>query len=126
MQNFVLKPTDNTPTVLFDPVKNIFEITGASHPENPAKFYNPLLNWIDEYAKSPNKLTQVYFKLEYFNSSTAKYLLNILWGFEKIQKENPINKVIFFWYYKEEDLDALASGERYAQLTTCQFHLVKI
>ena len=125
MQKLVLQETDNTPKVIFDPEKSVFEMSGSSHPENPAKFYNPVLTWIDEYAKTPGKLTQVSFKLDYFNSSTAKYLLNILWGFEKIQKENEKNKVIFDWYYKEEDLDAYASGERYSQLTTAQFRLIK-
>ncbi|MBI2272017.1 MAG: DUF1987 domain-containing protein [Bacteroidetes bacterium] len=124
MQKLVLEGTDNTPKVIFDPENNIFEISGSSHPENPAKFYNPLLNWIDEYAKAPNKVTELSFKLDYFNSSTAKYILNILWGFEKTAKEG-VNKVIFHWYYQEEDVDAFASGERYAQLTTSEFRLVK-
>lgn len=124
MQKLVIQPTDNTPKVVLDPDKSNFEISGSSHPENPAKFYNPILNWIDEYVKAPNKLTEVSFNLEYFNSSTAKYILNILWGFEKITKLGT-HKVVFYWYYKEEDLDAFASGERYAQLTTTEFRLVK-
>lgn len=124
MQKLVLEESDNTPKVIFDPEANIFEISGSSHPENPAKFYNPILNWIDEYAKSPNKVTELSFKLDYFNSSTAKYILNILWGFEKAVKEGT-SKTVFQWYYNEEDLDSFASGERYAQLTTSDFHLVK-
>ena len=124
MQKLVLEESDNTPKVVFDPEKNIFEISGSSHPENPAKFYNPILNWIDEYAKAPNNVTELSFKLDYFNSSTAKYILNILWGFEKAAKQGT-SKIVFQWYYIEEDLDAFASGERYAQLTTSDFHLVK-
>lgn len=124
MKKFFIEGTDNTPKVILDPEKNIFELSGSSHPENPAKFYNPILNWIDEYAKAPNKTITIHFKLDYFNSSTAKYLLNILWGFEKITKAGT-GKITFQWYYKEEDLDALASGERYAQLTTSEFRLIK-
>ncbi len=124
MLNLIIKETDNSPKVVLDPSANCFEFSGSSHPENPAKFYNPILEWIDEYAKTPNAFTEVSFKLDYFNSSTAKYLLNIFWGFEKIQKENPENKVTFVWYYKEEDLDSFASGERYAQLTTAEFRLL--
>ncbi len=125
MSNFVLKESDNTPKVVFDSEKNVFEFTGSSHPENPAMFYNPILKWIEGYAKNPNRSTKISFRLDYFNSSTAKYLLSIVWGFEKIQKSNPANKVEFIWYYKEADLDACASGERYAQLTTAEFRLVK-
>jgi|ERR1035438_4876016 hypothetical protein len=124
MQSLIVKESDNSPKVILDPEKKIFEFSGSSHPENPAKFYNPILEWIDGYALAPIELTEVSFKLDYFNSSTAKYLLNILWGFEKIMKANPENKVVFIWYYNEEDLDAYASGERYAQLTTAEFRLV--
>jgi len=125
MQKLVLQETDNTPKVVFEPEKNIFEFSGSSHPENPAKFFNPILTWVEEYAKKPNKETNISFKLDYFNSSTAKYLLNIIWAFEKIIKANPDNKVNILWYYKEEDLDAYASGERYGQLTTVPVQLIK-
>lgn len=125
VQKLVVEKTDNTPKVVFDPEKNIFELSGSSHPENPAKFFNPILNWIDEYAKAPNKHTIISFKFDYFNSSTAKYILNVLWGFEKIAKAGS-SKITFQWYYLEEDLDAFASGERYSQLTTSEFKLIKI
>ena len=125
MQKLILKETDNTPTVILDPEQGLFEFSGSSHPENPAKFFDPIILWIEEYAKHPNTLTTVHFKLDYFNSSTTKYWLNVIWGFENILKTHDNYQVVCKWFYKEEDLDALASGERYAQLTTVKFELVK-
>lgn len=125
MESLIIKETDNTPLVSFNTNTNHFEIIGSSHPENPLKFFNPIVNWIDEYAKNPAKSLKVTFKLDYFNSSTAKYILNILWGFEKISKSNPSVAITIDWYYKEEDLDAFAAGERYAQLTILKVNLIK-
>ena len=125
MESLILKETDTTPNVIFDINKNVFEISGSSHPENPLKFFNPILAWLEEYGKNPSNNILLSFKLEYFNSSTAKYILNILWAFEKMTKGSAVVKINVNWYYKEEDLDAFAAGERYAQLTTLQINLIK-
>ena len=34
----------------------IMEIKGRSIPENSIEFYKPLVDWLDEYAKSPKEL----------------------------------------------------------------------
>ncbi|MBI4645194.1 MAG: DUF1987 family protein [Bacteroidia bacterium] len=34
----IIEPTDETPKVVFDPEKNIFEISGRSMPEDTVKF----------------------------------------------------------------------------------------
>src|ERR1039458_8236255 len=103
MDNFILQETEDTPKIVFDPAKNIFEISESSHPENPIAFFKPILSWIEEYAKNPNPLTEVSFKLDYFNSSSAKYFLNVLRSFEQIRKINPVNKIVFHWYHKSEE-----------------------
>ena len=125
MESLIIKETDTTPNIIFDTTKNVFEVTGSSHPENPMKFFNPILTWLEDYGKNPAQNILLTFNLEYFNSSTAKYILNILWAFEKMAKEHSLIKVEVNWYYKEEDLDAFAAGERYAQLTTLKINLIK-
>ena len=124
MENFVLQETEDTPKIVFDPANNIFEISESSHPENPIAFFKPVLGWIEEYSKNPIPLTNVAFKLDYFNSSSAKYILNIIRGFEQIQKTNPVNKVVFHWYHKEDNPDSYTAGERYSQLTDSEFHFI--
>lgn len=125
MEKLLIEETVNTPKIVFNPQENVFEISGSSYPENPIKCFSPILAWAEEYVKQPNKLTELTFRFQYFNSSTAKYILNILWVFEKIT-ETSTNKVVVNWYYDEETPDGYAAGERYSQLSSLEFRLVKV
>ena len=42
ISKFELKPTRDTPEVIFDPTNNIFSIKGNSLPEDAASFFNPI------------------------------------------------------------------------------------
>ena len=67
-----------TPTVLLDPENGILELAGRSIPENTESLYKPLLEWVEEYVQNPQPTTTVNIKFEYFNSSSAKYLIRFL------------------------------------------------
>ena len=67
-----------TPKVILDKDKGQFEISGHSLPENVLEFYNPIIKWIEEYLKQPNKQTEFHFRLIYFNSSSSKIILDLL------------------------------------------------
>ena len=58
MEAITFEGTAKTPTVKFDAANGIFEIKGRSIPENSIEFYKPLVDWLDEYAKSPQDNTQ--------------------------------------------------------------------
>ncbi|MFW6224205.1 MAG: DUF1987 domain-containing protein, partial [Bacteroidota bacterium] len=73
-----IKGTEDTPTIILDTEREIYEISGRSLPEDVAVFYDPVLNWLDEYAESPNEKTEFTFKLTYFNTASSKLLLDIL------------------------------------------------
>ncbi|MBQ5513354.1 MAG: SiaC family regulatory phosphoprotein, partial [Bacteroidales bacterium] len=53
MEAFKIKGEEDIPTVILDRENNIFELSGRSIPEESAKFYRPILNWLDEYARNP-------------------------------------------------------------------------
>ena len=78
MERLELAATDKTPSVLFDPNAGVIEIRGCSIHENADRFYRPLLDQMEAYAVEPAKQTSVRFTLTYFNSSSAKYLLDML------------------------------------------------
>ncbi len=63
MEVINIKGTYDTPTVILDVANNVFEIAGRSYPEDTAEFYIPILEWIGNYVKSPNKETTFVFKL---------------------------------------------------------------
>lgn len=126
MQKIELKETVTTPYTLLDADNGIIRIEGRSIPENVIDFYQPILNWIDEYAKEPKNTTEVHFKLEYFNTSSSKRLFDIMKKVENIALPN-LNTVFINWYYEEDDEDIYFAGNDYkALITRIDFNLIEI
>lgn len=124
MEVINIKGTDDTPNVILDKNNNLFELSGRSLPEDVNHFYEPILNWIDEYLESPNELTVFNFKLEYFNTASSKIILDILLKFEEITANG--GKVLIKWFYNEDEEDMLEAGEEYADIVEIPFEYVII
>ena len=78
MKVIKLNNTITTPSVHLDVENNIFEIIGASIPENANQFYDPILDWLGEYGKNPNPKTVINLNFKYFNTSSSKLILDLL------------------------------------------------
>ncbi len=78
MRVIKIQGSDDTPKVILDADNNTFEISGRSLPEDVVAFYDPILEWLDEYAQNPLEKTVFNFKLEYFNTASSKLLLDVL------------------------------------------------
>ena len=103
MRVFKLQGSDDTPTVILDADNNTFQISGRSLPEDVAAFYEPILEWIDEYAENPLDKTIFDFKLEYFNTASSKLLLDVLLKLEDLY--NAGHDVLVKWHYPDDDED---------------------
>lgn len=117
-----IKGTDDTPNVILDKEKGLFEISGRSLPEDVNMFYEQILDWIDEYAQGPNDRTEFNFKLEYFNTASSKVILDILLKFEEIVENG--KEVVIKWHYHEDEEDMLEAGEEYADIVEIPFDYV--
>ena len=84
MENLSLEGTPKTPTVNFNKETGILEIKGRSIPENSIEFYKPLLDWIGDYGGSAKPETQINIKLEYFNTSSSKCILDVFKKLESV------------------------------------------
>ena len=124
MKSLVIEGTPKTPTVKFDSKAGIFEIKGRSIPENSIEFYKPLVNWLDSYKGEPLQKTIVDIRLEYFNTSSSKCILEIFKKFEAIHKDK--NEVEVNWYYEEDDEDMLEAGEDYESIIRVPFKMMEI
>ena len=49
MRKLIIDQTENSPKVILDPDKKIFEISGESRPPDVPLFYDEILRWLDEY-----------------------------------------------------------------------------
>src|SRR3989304_608077 len=113
MDTLKIEPTELTPGVIMDPIAKRFEIAGESRPENAGEFYKEILDWMDKYFamrywkddKFGNKGQDKFFefKLEYFNSTSAKFLLDIFKKLGEFKKDDINIKVK--WHYAKLDID---------------------
>ncbi|MBN2613642.1 MAG: DUF1987 domain-containing protein [Bacteroidales bacterium] len=117
-----IKATNDTPRVLFDPDNEIFEISGRSLPEDVVTFYQPVIDWLDEYKLMPNEKTELVFKYIYFNTATSKLVQDILLRLEYIHENGGSVNVI--WYYELDDEDMQDLGEEFKEYVDIPFELV--
>jgi hypothetical protein len=114
--------TRDTPAVRADAQTGNIAISGQSYPLNAASIYEPVLAWIDAYWAEDKPLT-ITFKLTYFNTSTSKYIFNII---KKSETGFEMGKnVVINWQYEEEDDDMLESGEEFKEICAAPFNLVQ-
>jgi len=105
----LIKPTEDEPEIILDKERGIFQFTGSSMPEDPGTFFTPICDWVGSYAQSPNSSTVVEFKMDYFNSSSARYFVEILEKFEEILDRGSDVKVI--WFHFDDDMVMIERGE---------------
>lgn len=116
MNNLFIPRTSKTPDIFFDADQGLLEIKGRSIPENSVAFYAPVMQWLSDYEKNPHEETQLTVRLEYFNTSSSKCLIDIFRRLEELyRKENPVTVV---WYYEAVDEDMKESGEDFRDLVS--------
>ncbi len=126
MENLNFEATKSTPSICFDAEKGILEIKGRCYPENAAKFFAPIFDWVSSYLQSPDTtVVNMTLELSYFNSSSSKAILNL---FDMLdQSAMSGRKVVINWRYHEEDETGLECGEEFSEdLEAAIFNLVKI
>jgi hypothetical protein len=122
METIKIQGSEDTPKILLDAGNEILEISGRSLPEDVSSFYEPVLNWLNEYAENPNKKTVFNFKLTYFNTASSKLLLDILMKLEEMHEKG--QEVLIRWHYPEDDEDMAEAGEEYADIVDVPFEQV--
>ncbi|MDO9186406.1 MAG: DUF1987 domain-containing protein [Bacteroidia bacterium] len=100
-KSLIIEETHDTPKIILDKSKGVFEISGRSLPENAVKLYSPVLKWMEEYIMAPNQTTHFEFKLDYFNSASTKKIFEIITILEKLSSNNLPVTVI--WYHAKDD-----------------------
>ena len=111
MEALIIDETESTPKIELNPVKNEFLIQGISMHENPPSFYKEVIDWVEEYKKSPIRDANFEIQLEYFNSSSALVLSDLM---KRICSIGNQNKIV--WKYKTDDEDLKEAGEEYRMI----------
>lgn len=128
MKHLFVEATEFTPKIHFNPQEKYFGIEGISRPENGLEFYDPIIQWVKNYRnhiqkKQEEKLPITFnIKMIYFNSSSAKFLIDILLEFiaiDKLGKAIDVN-----WHYEDGDDEILESGEEIAEIVGLTFNFL--
>ncbi|MFN8166292.1 MAG: DUF1987 domain-containing protein [Bacteroidia bacterium] len=122
MSNLIIEETIKTPSISFRKETGTLELKGKSIPENSLEFYRPVYEWLDAYAQAPSNETELRVRLEYFNTSSSKCLLDIFRRLENIHSGGK-SKVKVSWFYDSEDEDMMEAGEDYRALVKVPFEL---
>ncbi len=121
MSDFFIDGTSETPTIKFNFTDGHLLIKGRSIPENSISFFDPFLEVLDNYADNPLPYTEVDFKLEYFNTSSSKCILDILKLLQKIHLGD--GNVNINWYYDEDDEEILEIGQDFSHIINVPFNI---
>ncbi len=123
MDDLYLKKSFNSPEVEFITESGELNIEGRSIPEDPGEFFDRLINWLNEYFLNPIDATVMNIKLEYINSGSSKYMLELL----RIMKVNHEKgrDVLIKWYFEEGDESIEELGQHYEQTIQIPFELIE-
>lgn len=117
-----IAPTEDTPEVLFDPVKGILHIVGRSLPENAFNFFKPVIDFAKQYVlEVPARETSLIFELDYFNSSSGRFIFEILNIFE--ENKTFKSKVSVKWRAEKDDELMIEKGEELKSLLAIPFSI---
>jgi len=117
-----IDPQKDTPLVDFNPEIGVLKIKGRSHPEDPIRFWLPLLEWTENYLSRTRKEITVEIDLSYFNTSSCKCLLDFMSILEDYH--NKEHQVLIKWIYKEDDEETREAGEDLADDVEVAFEFV--
>lgn len=132
MQKLHYPPGPYSPEIYFSPDERIFFMRGISSPEDVRGTYYPVIEWLRSYIDSLLEGNSNHYSitvplkfqvdLEYFNSSSAKFLYDILLELKRLVSTRI--PMIVEWLYDEEDTDMQEAGSDIAMLLEMEFTYV--
>lgn len=114
----------NAPIVEFNFGEGKFKIEGRSIVEDVESFYGPMHDDLIKYAEQPKEVTYFDFNLEYYNTSSSKWILKLLYILDGISKAG--NEVQVCWKYESDDDDMKEAGDDYKGLVSFNIELVPV
>jgi hypothetical protein len=108
-KDLIIEPTPKTPQIELNHLTGELIFYGRSIPENAAKTYEPVLNWVTAYLQNPRPTTNLRLNLEYFNTASSLWLAKILKVLKKINVPDYV--LIIHLYIPVEEFDEMKEFE---------------
>ncbi len=127
MVTFYREETKTTPEIRIDSSKHLFSIQGVSRPEDVRTFYGETLTALEQALHTHAQASDPFilsFNMYYFNSSSAKFIADIMMLAKEATEKGITCKVR--WYYNQDDEDMLEVGEDFSEMAGMQFQYIMI
>jgi hypothetical protein len=111
-----------TPAIEFDANGGILKIAGASHPENAAAFYAPLILWLDALIAGPARSVRVELRLSSFGPSTRPQLLALLRRLRAWTRRGAAVSVR--WFVDPRDDDMVDTAADFQTMSGLPIHII--
>ena len=124
MENLIIKGEAKTPTIDFNYANGELEISGRSIPENSIEFYKPIIEWLESFKISEKDQVVLDIKLEYFNTSSSKCILDV---FKKLEEIRGVGKdASIRWYFESDDEDMEEAGQDFSAIIKVPLELITV
>jgi hypothetical protein len=120
MENLYIAQQAQTPMLHFNPANGILEISGYSQPQNASIFYEPAMNWLDNYLRQNPKHITLQIKLEQFDIESSKFLFEFIFKLSLKKR----SKSVVIWHYGDQIMQE--AGEDLSLMLGVPFKFVAI
>ena len=103
LKTMYVEPTEKTPLIDLNYMSGELILSGKSIPINAPRIFEPVLDWVYEYIKSPRQTTNLRLNLEYFNTASSIWLAKTVKALSGIK--SPECVLILHIYFPIEDFD---------------------
>ncbi|HEY8937263.1 MAG TPA: DUF1987 domain-containing protein [Cyclobacteriaceae bacterium] len=100
-------------------------ISGESYLEEPYEFYKKIADWFTNYIEAGGAAIQLDIKLNYFNTSSSRAILEMLRNLRNIQEKNGTSVVVNWHYPDPDDDEILMEGEDFKEECGLQINMVE-
>lgn len=114
MDNLTIAATERSPAVDFDFERGVLSLKGESYPEDASAVFGPIFSALEGFLAEPGP-KDVRFDLEliYFNSSSAKALMNMFQLLDKAAEGE--RRIAVNWIFAPDDETMKEFGEDFSE-----------
>lgn len=126
MDKLHIPAQERSPLVDFDFQQGVFVLKGESYPDDAARVFGPIFSALDSYLpQSAGSTLRFDVELVYFNSSSAKALMNLFKMLDAAARSGSV--VTVNWCFAPDDETMREFGEDFMEdLSHLSFNLVEI
>lgn len=112
--SLLIEATARSPEVRLDTNTGNLSMSGESYPEDASAFFGPVFQAVSEYVSPSNgQSLTVEMRFIYFNSSSAKAIMNLFQMLEEAAEGGTV--IVINWYFDPDDDMMEEMGEDFSE-----------